>query len=291
MESSNQKPLEFFKDAVSRKYLYAFVDEVCENIGNGANLRDNNTISWMQQDDNGEFQSNEATIESLLTPKLRAEFEKSKDYLDDYYINHPEENVLLFFRIQVNIIQNIINRNKVFLTDFKFFLFPLRGLVTHINTILTFPNMPKFELDESSLNNTPSFATSTDDQALIFSILNYMNGNNEKREQILNDADFALLIRYTNELVATDQLPLIERKIQPKITNALLSFSFWVLHKKLFDTRRIKPQFLNFLKDVFVNFENRKIESIKTQFGVASLIYPQKFIPEIILQYLEKSNL
>lgn len=79
------------------------------------------------------------------------------------------------------------------------------------------------------------------------------------------------MIKLIVELVAKEDLPDNIKKLESvSISNDLLSFTFWVLHKQLYTTKRIRPYFIQFLKQTFSNFNDKSIESIKKGFGTKS---------------------
>ena len=173
-------------------------------------------------------------------------------------------------------------------------MLPLRGILNYVNTILLVPGMERFELDESkissftidSVEQIPFDLTQKTDIEIIHCVFDYMKGLNEQKEKIFSDEDFNLLIEYTTELIEQEKIPVVEKKLQPKISNDLLRFSYWVLHKELYTTKRIKPYFYDFVQVVFLNFKDSHISSIKSQFGTSKRVKKDKFLPEIILNKL-----
>lgn len=114
-----------------------------------------------------------------------------------------------------------------------------------------------------------------------------MKEENEKREKIMPDNEYQLMIQLINELVREEKLPIIKSKLKSlNISNDLLSFSFWVLHKELYTTKKIRPYFIEFLKAVFENFSNVEKQTIKGSFGTKSRVTKDYFLPQIISRHL-----
>ncbi|MCB0745239.1 MAG: hypothetical protein KDC67_15125 [Ignavibacteriae bacterium] len=122
---------------------------------------------------------------------------------------------------------------------------------------------------------------------LILEVFGFMAGLNEKRERIMTDEQYDLMINYIKKLVKDEKLPEIKVKLNKvKISNELLSYSFWVLHNQLYTTTKIRQYFIEFLKLAFENFKNKEVTTIKSGFGTKGRFPIDDFIPQIIKQYL-----
>lgn len=123
---------------------------------------------------------------------------------------------------------------------------------------------------------------------LIQSIFGFMSGLNERAELILDSTDYELLIKYNIELVKGQSVPIIERRLNPNVSKIeMISFPYWVMHKALYTTHRIKPYFYNFIKEVFINFDATELSSLQGFFGTKTRLYSHHFLPQIIKEYLD----
>jgi hypothetical protein len=295
MKSTDKKPLVFFEYIINQYNLSKEIDkQLCGYDVKGYRFINSTKIGFEEQNTFGEFESREIEIQELLFPLLYREFQKSKNHFYNYCLINSNQTVENYLRIQFNTIQTLLNNQSDFINIHPNFLLPLRGLVKYINEILILPEMKMFELNESSIiiqdtddtiDNEFTINQQTDEE-IIHLVFDYMNGLNDKREKILSDEDFVLLIRYTTELINNEQISEIDIKLQPKISNDQLSFSYWVLHKKIYTTKRLRNYFYDFLINTFSNFENMEKSSIKSTFGTKSRVVKDSFLPEIIKDYL-----
>lgn len=295
MNSTELHPLAYFEYIIdSKNILEVIKNEFLYSDCISYDLRDSREIKYVERNDSGEFIETSILTKDLLLSKLYREFQIAKDNLYSFCINSLKSTRENYLIIQINTLQAIIDKKSKFLSEHAYFLLPLRGILNYINDILLIPEMERFELDESLISSIEidssqqnSFeSTHKSNNKIISSIFDYMNGFNEKMEKILSDEDFGLLIKYTTELIEDEKLPVIEKQLFPKISNDLLRFSFWVLHKELYTTKRIRPYFYSFIHAVFINFKESDIKSIQSQFGTKSRVYRDKFLPEIILNNL-----
>ncbi len=295
MNSTELHPLAYFeyivnKDNISEVIRKHFYYSDCVSIGLGDLIE----IKYVEQNDFGGHIAKSITTKDLLLPILYREFQKAKVNLHSFCIGNEKLASENYLRIQINTLQALINNNSNLINNHSYFMLPIRGFLNYINDILLTREMERFELDESRISTTSlsdteqiSFDLSTkSDIEIIHSIFDYMSGLNEKREKILSDEDFELLVKYTTELIEHEKLPVVEKQLEPKISSDLLRFSFWVLHKELYNTQKIRSYFYDFIYAVFLNFKNNDISSIKSQFGTKKRVPPHKFIPEIITNHL-----
>ncbi|MFV0566845.1 MAG: hypothetical protein ACK5NB_13555 [Flavobacteriaceae bacterium] len=230
---------------------------------------------------------------NLIIHYLKREYENSKSYIYQYCItnNNNEFSVRNYLTIQVKAIQLLINGSEEILTYHPYFLIPLRSLVKYINEMLLLPNMEKFEINEKStdfivVDNDNNYNIEVSDLNKIHSVLSYMKGKNEKQQIILNEEDYNLLIEYTTHLIEKEEVPEVSKQLEPKLSNDLIRFSFWVLHKEIYTTKEIRKYFYDFIKIVFEKFKGNEISSIKSQFGTKSRVPKDNFLPEIITKHL-----
>lgn len=293
MKSTPEKPIAFFEHLLNERGFKNVLDNRLHS--QYAKILkvdfDNSMVSGVETDGQGEYDEQEYTFKEFLVPILRREFEKSKTLMYSFSIENAEkaEN---FLNIQFNIIQNAVRSNEELIDKHPFLLQPLKGLVNYMNSILLPAKATKFTLDSHQFDNTSAevnteittFETTED---IIIDVLGYLGGQNEKRDQILSDIDFQLLLDYTRELVEKEEnVQAILKKLKPNISAELLRFSYWVLHKRLYTTKRIRPYFIDFLKTVFVNFETPEKETLRKNFAKKEAISLDNFIPDSIKKHL-----
>ena len=247
-------------------------------------------IDCIEIDDFGDATEFTEYIQNLIIGYLKSQYYISRDYIYQFCIKNDEVAVKSYLSIQVKGIQLLINKSKDLLAYHPYFLIPLRSLVKYINELLLLSGMDAFTIDEDVVEIIPLRSNLDFDainSEIIYSVLKYMADKNEKQETILSQDDFNKLIDYTNFLVSNEEMPEIDEQLEPKIIFELLRFTFWVLHKELYSTKRIKPCFCNFVKEVFVHSNNSHVSSIQKMFAVQSRISKDKFIPDIITKYFK----
>ncbi len=284
MESTVDNPLAFFEYITQEQNFNNYVYDILLLQGDFLTYEIENftTIKYKMYDEYNEVIEGTTQLKRYLTPRIRAEFEKSKKLLQDFYIQNEERNISRFFKIQINTIQHIVDTNYTLINNYPDLLFALRGIVNFINVKLT-PTEP-YQLNQEKIKISDKEIS---DRELVHSIFDYMRGENERRELILNEDDFELLIQNTLYLVKEEDIPIIEDKISPNLKQGVLSFSYWVLHKELYKKKRINDKYITFLKLFFEQFNNTDEKSIKNQFGSKTRLFPHDFLPEIITKYLE----
>lgn len=290
MKSNLENPVLFFEYILNEQNIYNELDkQLLYSDFPSYNITLPSEIIYVEQNEWGDYVKKSMSVADLLIPILRIEFEKSKKLLLGNYINNDLNKNQNFLRYQFNTIQSLISNNTETINKYSYFLLPLRGLVKFLNEKLALPNLPNFTLDETGviynpINETEKVLKSSDD--IILSIFEYMKGENEKKEKILNEQDYQLLLTYLIHLVEKEEVPHIVKQLQPKISNDQLRFSFWVLHHELYTTKRKRKYFYDFIKEVFINFKDSEIKSIESQFGTKSRVVKDKFLPVSILKYL-----
>jgi hypothetical protein len=232
----------------------------------------------------------ELEVQKILLPILRRELEKSKRQLHSIFLSNDSSINLNYLTYQFNTIQSLISNNLNIIKRYPYVLLPLREIVKFINERLLSPGNIKFTLDENDIEikiDSSLIEYEKTTEQLVDSIFDYMKGENERKEIILSEEDFDILIKYTIHLVEKESVPVIHKRLKPNLSSKdLIRFSYWVLHKELYKTSKIRPYFYNFIKEVFESFKNNEIASIKSQFGTKSRVFNHEFIPEIIGNYL-----
>jgi hypothetical protein len=247
-------------------------------------------IKYVEYDEWNNIATGEFELQKILSPILRREFEKSKRQLYSTFLSNDSSINLNFLTYQFNTIQSLISNNLNIIKRYPYILLPLRGIVKFINDQLLIPGNTKFTLDENDIEfkiDSSLIEYEKTIEQLVHSIFDFMKGKNERKEIILSEDDFNILIEYTIHLVEKECVPEIHKKLEPNLSSkGLILISYWVLHKELYKTSKIKPYFYHFIKEVFENFRNSEISSIKSQFGTKSRVFNHEFISEIIRNYL-----
>lgn len=295
MNSTDLHPLAYFEYIIDSENIMKEIEkELSYSDYYNIDIENLTEVKTFEQNEFGEFEQKSILTKDLLVPKLFREFQKTKNHLYSFTIHNAKLTSENYLGIQVNILQNIINNHSDLINRHSYFLLPIRGILNYINNVLKSQEMNSFVLDESNISYCDTKileqigfdSTTKTDIEIIHSIFDYMKGLNEQRENILSEEDFKLLIKYTSELVEQEKIPVVEKQLQPKISNDLLRFSYWVLYKEIYKTSRIKPYFHEFVKTVFLNFKDSEIKSIKSLFGTSTRVKKDRFLPEIICKYL-----
>lgn len=296
MKSTELHPLAYFEYVIDTENIVKEIEnEFLYSDYLSIDLGDLIEINYVEQNNSGEFLQKSILAKDLLTPKLYREFQNAKSYLYNFCINSTKLATENYLRIQVNILQTILTRQSDLINKHIYLLLPIRGILRYINETLLLPEMTSFELDEIQLTNVFSHnaeqiqfnSIKKSDIDIIHSVLDYLKGNNQKREKILSDEDFEVLIKYTKELIQQEEVPVITKQLHPKISNDLIRFTYWALHKELYTTTTIRNYFYAFVKAVFLNFKESEISSIKSLFGTQKRVPKDNFLPEVISKYIK----
>lgn len=300
MNSTANQPLKYFED-VSRKTLKELIkDFIIEWNNDGYSLPtesidEEKGIITVKHDYLPEGTSKPknglATIEFAHNFKsdLKKELIKTIDFIDEYIVNNVND-YLTFINIQKNTLQYIVNSKSNLIYDFPDFLNTINELVEYINNkyLSDQPNqieliLPTYYIYENEQNGNQS--NISNDDILLQNVLGYLKGKNDKREQIMSDADYNKMLGYVKYYIQNQELPASIDKIEEvNISQNLLRFTFWVLHKKLYTTNSIREDFVLLLKEMFSKFDNTEFDVLKTKFGSREKVTVQgkKYIPEMI---------
>ncbi|GIM57573.1 hypothetical protein CAPN006_19650 [Capnocytophaga canimorsus] len=221
----------------------------------------NSTTLRITYEEDGIWEEEDVHISFFVENKLNNELTKSRDFIQTYTLENSTEKAIKYLKIQFSFIQLIINNRAPFLVEYPYIFNFFKKLAGYIVFLLKSLDVTDIQLDYRELKklyeqNNRATTTQKKDKDLIMSVLSYMKGQNHMRETILSETDFDLLIQYTTHLIEKEELPEIKTQLSPNIHQRLLAFSFWVLHKELYTTKRIKPFFISFLKNVFSNFND-----------------------------------
>lgn len=291
MEGIIENPLHFFEYIIDETNINKEIEKQINYYDFASyNIELPGKIQYVEQNDLGEYKKGEIEVIKILLPQLRKEFHNSKKRMLEIYLQNNSNDNPNFLRYQFNTIQSLIYNSSNIINKYPYLLLPLRGLVRFINDKLLLLDMERYVLNEDGIQyttilNQETFVSKSNSD-IIHDVLSFMNGKNEKQEEILSKEDYNLLIEYTTHLIEKGGLPTFTKQLKPNLTNDVVRFSFWVLHKELYTTTKIRPYFYDFIKLVFENFKDNEISSIRSQFGTKSRVKLDSFLPETIKNYL-----
>lgn len=124
-----------------------------------------------------------------------------------------------------------------------------------------------------------------EDFELVERVLGYLKGKNDAKETIMSESDYVVMKKQVLYFIEHESLPAkIEKLSKINISNNLLRFTFWVLHKHLYTNVKIKNDFILLLKNMFSNFDDTELDTLKKKFGNRDKVTVGglKYIPEII---------
>lgn len=104
--------------------------------------------------------------------------------------------------------------------------------------------------------------------------LNFFSGNNPQQDKIMKDDDYNRLLQMVDFLIENEKLPDKINKIsQINISTGMIRYTFYLIHKELYTTKNIKPEWIDFLHAVFEQFKNIEWNTTKTKFSVKPSSY------------------
>jgi hypothetical protein len=264
MEITSNNPFAYFEslilsnglETLLQKFLVDFVEHSDYKIIDVDKIK--GIVKYLDYDADGiDIVEKEDRFEDLLQVELFNQYNKSKELIIEAVaeMSKSGKDYTLFLLLQEKQIQFIINKGE--------------------KQINLFPILLKLE----ELNEVYS-----SDLQIITSVLGYLKNKNDKRQKIMLDEQFNLMIEYVNFYVENNTLPQNIKKIDSlNISNNLLRFTFWVLHKKLYTTNSIRQEFIQLIKQIFSDFDNWEESTLKRKFGNRDKVPHNKhFIPEII---------
>lgn len=292
----NKKPLQYFEDLLEQNKINMLIDSFIneyveefggdiENIDYGKgivtyknNYFDKNTKAFVDGITTAHF-------EEKLKNTVFSEFQKSKNLIDEYVFNNPIDYLPILY-LQEKTLQFLLITGKIDILKFPVILKPILGMQKYINEKYLYNQDKKISLNLNNLETAQLSETKVyNDNDSIEMILGYLKGSNDKREKIMSDEQYDLMIYYVTSYVENNTIPENLQKLKPlKITGNLLRFTFWVLHKHLYTTRPIKSDFLYLIQRLFSNFDNWEFYTLKSKFASKEKVTVSgvKFIPEII---------
>lgn len=92
--------------------------------------------------------------------------------------------------------------------------------------------------------------------------LQFLKGYNIQKQKIMPDKEFQKLLDYTFHLIEFEALPKKIKLIpQTNISTETLRYTFYLIHKQLYGTKRIKKVWIDFLHNVFSQFKNSDLNT------------------------------
>lgn len=123
-------------------------------------------------------------------------------------------------------------------------------------------------------------------EELIKEIFGYLKGKNVENLKIMSDSEHERLIKMITVMVKTESKPKIDRKFtEVKIPKALLRYTFYVLHNKLYGLAK-REYYIEFMHESFKLFEGLKYDTLKRKFSEPPST--PKFVPGIIRMHKMK---
>lgn len=291
MEITNNNPFAYFESLILsnglktllQKFLVDFVEHSDYKIIDVDKIK--GIVKYLDFDADGIYiVEKEDRFEDLLQVELFNQYNKSKELINEAVaeMSKSGKDYTLFLLLQEKQIQFIINKGEKQINLFPILLKPLNSIVDYINNKYLDENKRKISLNTSFLKLEE--LNDSSDLQIITSVLGYLKNNNDKRQKIMLDDQFNLMIEYVNFYVENNTLPQNIKKIDSlNISNNLLRFTFWVLHKKLYTTNSIRHEFIQLIKQIFSDFDNWEESTLKRKFGNRDKVpHDKHFIPEII---------
>lgn len=92
----------------------------------------------------------------------------------------------------------------------------------------------------------------------------HFSGYNLRDEKIMSDDNYARLMSYIDYLVEHNSTPPGVQQIPTiKLSNEHIEHTFYLAHKELYTMRPTRPEWIQFIKDVFFQFRDREFRTIK----------------------------
>lgn len=147
--------------------------------------------------------------------------------------------------------------------------FSIYGLSNLLLSLIKNKNQPQQNSPNSNSQNTQiklSDKKEIEEPNSWIKHLEFLKGENNSKEKIMEDDDYNTLISKIEFLIKNNKVPPFD-KPQKKIniSNQSLIYTFRLLHKELYGTSKIKDFFIDFLKIYFLQLSN--YNSLREQFS------------------------
>lgn len=128
--------------------------------------------------------------------------------------------------------------------------------------------IPKQPAKTTTPKTTKSKANPQQQKNTAQKLINFLSGYNLKNEKIMPDDNFARLSNYIAALIDNGTLPANIQPIpQTGVSSEYLRYTFYLIHKELYTTRPIRPEWIDLLHAVFVQFNNSEKETTRKKFS------------------------
>ncbi|MFN8429799.1 MAG: hypothetical protein U0V04_07460 [Spirosomataceae bacterium] len=109
----------------------------------------------------------------------------------------------------------------------------------------------------------------TNNKTMAYNHLAFFKGHNEYQRKIMQDTDFDRLIQLTYELIETDKVPFIAPALSKiDLTNHMIRYTFYLIHRELYGTNKIKDHWIDFIHKVFAQFQDTETTTTRIKFSV-----------------------
>lgn len=284
MESNINHPLAFFEsflteDNIERE-LKSFYREAIENERVEHIDHVKREVLVPSQDENGNYALQSILFADTIKRKLENEFHLTKRYLNDASVmfQNSDEEFRNYLKRQENTIRYITINAQSLLSNYPYLITPLKKISQYISHKYPYEENLSYVLKQD-------FNVET----LVTTIFGFMNGTNENRQPIMPENEYHLMIKYIVTFIEDERVPVISQQInKTNISNDLLRFLFYILHKKAFGTRPRRPNFYTFIKTAFKQFDDVTETVLHRKFSNKENLQQRNFLPEIVNLYLKR---
>lgn len=269
---------------INKEFL-DFVDNLKVDHQISESVPEDFIVKYYQLNSKGETIESTGNFEAYLCGRLSQAVEEVRSTITQYHVHElteisTKEN---YVELQIKYLQNHINAEEEIILKFPSILDYLKKIEQELNLILpqTAKSSNSTHLD---LDTLPFAAVPFSTEKIINAIFSFYQGRNEQGEKIMPDNHYRIMMTYIEEMVNSEEKPTVVKRLHPKLDNAIVSFSFWVLHRELYTTKKIRTYFFEFMQDAFVNFDETSLSSLKSSFARKPKLL-QKNIPPILEKY------
>ena len=286
IESTELEPIKFFESFLTESSIRSFKEEFYDfydqgEFSNSYVRIDKDSelviVQYQETDNDGIVHNieNKEFFRTKFERKLKVEFGKSKQLIDKIIAQSKinRNDVADFLKWQQQLLTNIKTCSTQLINLYPFVRYPIDGLIRHIQGRL---NIQAIDIGMSyAAQEEPT-------KDLVSEIFEFLRGRNNAGLKIMSDAEYDRLIIAIREMKENESLPEVTPPFSKlNISNDLLKFCFYVLHKKLYGIKPQKPYFVPFLKKSFSQFNNMREETLKTKFSTPPETM-DKFVPPIV---------
>jgi hypothetical protein len=104
--------------------------------------------------------------------------------------------------------------------------------------------------------------------------LKFLSGSNYAGREIMPESDHKHLLSLLKSYFETGQVPVTEKQLpQLNLPSEYIRYTFYLIHKKLFGTRRIQMSMIEFIHSAFSQFNATELSTTKTKFSTVPKQY------------------